>query len=557
LRRQAEALVQDVAPETADQEDPRHLLHELQVHEIELRMQNEELRRTRADLEEALARYTDLYDFAPVGYLTLDRQDVIQEANSTVATMLGVARADLLGRQLSDFVPATAQDDWYLSRRRAMAGAEKESVELPFRKADATAFAARLECCPMPGAAAELWRCLVVVIDVTARKQAEEALRKSRVDLERLIVERTAALHQSEEQYRNLAENTRDVLYAMSADGLLEYVGPQAGLYGFDPADLVGRYFVEIVYPDDRAAVTAGLHKTVADGQPVSSEFRVAAGDGRVIWFEERSTIQRDADGAVTQLVGVLRDVTGRKQLEAKQTGLQNQLRRLAARLAVAQDEEQRRIAAGLHDNVAQWLAAIRIKTALLRKSRSAAEAERLTDEIDEFVRAAAAEVRSLTFQLGSSTLARLGLAAGLRELCETFGERHGLRVELLDDGQPKPLSPAASLVLFKASRELLFNVAKHAGVDEARVYLRRRDAEVEITVEDQGRGFEDGFCFEGSQTATGLGLFGIHERMRELGGTMAVESHPQHPTRVTVCAPLDGAGDAVAGSSEGQESVP
>ena len=123
LRRRAEVIVEQ---ESADlqaltPEQMLGLVHELRVHQIELEMQNENLRHTQTELELARDRYVDLYDFAPVGYMTLSESGVILDANLTVASMLGVERAQLLGRPMTQFIVAEDQDGYYLHRRRLFA----------------------------------------------------------------------------------------------------------------------------------------------------------------------------------------------------------------------------------------------------------------------------------------------------------------------------------------------------------------------------------------------------------------------------------------------------
>src|ERR1041385_8772740 len=123
LRKRAEALAAAKAGEMAENlevlspEVARRALHELRVHQIELEMQNEELRRTQEALEISRARYFDLYDLAPVGYFTLSEQGLIREVNLTAADLLGMARGALAGQPLSRFVVSEDQDIYYLHRK--------------------------------------------------------------------------------------------------------------------------------------------------------------------------------------------------------------------------------------------------------------------------------------------------------------------------------------------------------------------------------------------------------------------------------------------------------
>lgn len=172
LRRQAEEHLKTKAPEegfprTGD--EMQRLLHELQVHQIELEMQNAELCQARDALEKALANYTDLYDFAPVGYFILDRKGVVKAVNLTGATILGVERGRLIGRLFGQFVDArdrpvfTAFLDTVLTRQG------KDTCEVTLTTEENSLIFVHIEAVPC-GAGEE---CRVVVIDINSRRQAE------------------------------------------------------------------------------------------------------------------------------------------------------------------------------------------------------------------------------------------------------------------------------------------------------------------------------------------------------------------------------------------------
>ncbi len=179
LRERAEALAGEKTggiPENLEvlsPEEARRALHELRVHQIELEMQNEELRRTQEELEASRARYFDLYDLAPVGYFTLSEQGSILEANLTAARLLGVARATLVEQPLSRFILPGDQDIHYRHRKQLLETAAPQSWELRLLRKDAAPFWARVEATTAQDAdGATVWR--VVVSDITERKLEEE-----------------------------------------------------------------------------------------------------------------------------------------------------------------------------------------------------------------------------------------------------------------------------------------------------------------------------------------------------------------------------------------------
>ncbi len=185
LRRRAEAKARSLEarePEALSPEQALQALHELRVHQIELEMQNEELRRTHEELDGVLARYFDLYDLAPVGYCTVGRSGLIAEANLAAAALLGTPRQALVGSRFSSYVDGSRedQDTYYRHRKETLSSGDKHVCELRMRRQDGQTFHARLESlttAPENGPEDVLH---IVVIDVTERKQAEEALRAAR-----------------------------------------------------------------------------------------------------------------------------------------------------------------------------------------------------------------------------------------------------------------------------------------------------------------------------------------------------------------------------------------
>jgi PAS domain S-box-containing protein len=183
--------------------DGAALLHELEVHQVELEMQNEELRRTQLEIEIAAERLNSLYDFAPVGYLTLDAEGRIQEANLTLARLVQTERPQLLGVSLGRLVQRDDQDEYHRFRRRLLTSdSDGQSVcEVRLGLDDAARFWARLEGGPWPVAAGIAgWR--IAVSDVTDRKAAEESLRELNQELERRVDRRTQQMVEANRRLR-------------------------------------------------------------------------------------------------------------------------------------------------------------------------------------------------------------------------------------------------------------------------------------------------------------------------------------------------------------------
>jgi PAS domain S-box-containing protein len=196
LRQRAETLLARTPPQAqaASGADLQQVLHELLVYQTELELQNAELSRSQEALQIARDQYMALYDCAPVGYLTLDAQGMILEANLTAATMLGVNRSALLQTPLTRFIVRDDQDCFYLYRRRVLEVDTLETCDLHLQRLDGTTWVAHLESRAGSDMAADPHTWHTTLSDITARKRAEEALQAAHDTLEQRVLERTAAL---------------------------------------------------------------------------------------------------------------------------------------------------------------------------------------------------------------------------------------------------------------------------------------------------------------------------------------------------------------------------
>lgn len=176
LRKRAEELIRkrvgDVDPEKLTVEEARRLVHELQVHQIELEMQNEELRNAQIEIEEAWRKYIDLYDFSPLGYFTFDREGLIIEVNLTGAILLGVERPYLIKKSFTTYVERDYQDSFYFHRKRVFESEENQTCELKLKKKDGVEFYARLDSVSVP--TKQKIVCRTSVSDVTERRRADK-----------------------------------------------------------------------------------------------------------------------------------------------------------------------------------------------------------------------------------------------------------------------------------------------------------------------------------------------------------------------------------------------
>lgn len=201
LRTRAEQRARETAADPSAEARRRsaeesRLVHDLQVHQIELEMQNDELRRSEADLEASRARYFDLYNVAPVGYVTISEAGLILEANLTAATLLGITRGALVKQPFTRFLVAEDQDSYYLHRKRLFATGTPQMLDIRMRRKDGTHFWARIEATTAQDGDGATEVCRLVVSDISDRKRVEE---------ERLRFERELAQAQKVESLTRMA----------------------------------------------------------------------------------------------------------------------------------------------------------------------------------------------------------------------------------------------------------------------------------------------------------------------------------------------------------------
>ncbi len=222
-----------------------------------------------------------------------------------------------------------------------------------------------------------------------------------------------------------------------------------------------------------------------------------------------------------------------RKQLDASR----NERMRLSGMLINAQEDERARLASELHDDFSQRLAVLSLglETAAEIVPESPAEANRQLPELMNSAGEIGADLHTLSHRLHSSTLERLGLAAGVAAFCKEFAAQQGIQVAFSQDDVPRSVSPNVALCLFRIVQEGLRNVKKHSGAVHAQVQLKKLNDAIHLSISDDGRGFDVEEVGDGQ----GLGLWSMRERVRLVGGRFEIRSETQKGTRIEVWVPL------------------
>jgi PAS domain S-box-containing protein len=297
-------------------EDVQRLVAELQVRQSELQVQNDQLRHAQIELAESRDRYSVLYDFAPVGYVTLDRDGTILESNRTAGTMLGVERPScLLGSSLSTFVSSESVGVWNLHRRRAFSSDTKPVCEIGMRRANGTRLVVRME--GILFGPEEDRRCRTALIDITERKHAEAALNELNKTLEQRVERQTAEMRLQAEAIAHLSEGVLISLGTDWLDSTIVFVNNAAcRITGYTALELLGRPRRILQGKLTSRASLNGIRRELSAGNSCHVEL-VQYGKGARPYDAEISiTALPESGRRRNTYVSIHRDITEQKRAE-------------------------------------------------------------------------------------------------------------------------------------------------------------------------------------------------------------------------------------------------
>jgi len=362
----------------------------------------------------------------------------------------------------------------------------------------------------------------------------------------------------SPEAYRTLVEGVPAVLYIDEPDDAStpRYTSPQImDVLGYSPQEWNSdaALWANQVHPDDRAAVLETHYASNRARELFLAEYRIYTKDGRLVWLRDEAAPVFDGDGQLLYWRGVMLDITEQKEAESKLRWSLDVLRRtiqqrreLAARLGNAQEEERRRIAADIHDDPVQVMAAVDMRLQLLAGMSRAATSEELLD-IQQTVRDSIVRLRSLLFELRPLALDREGLISALHLYLEYTAVEQGWTFEVLDGLTSDPSSELRA-TLYRIAQEAVSNARKHAEAGHIVIAVATAGDGVTIRVTDDGKGFEPARV---ERPEPGhLGLTTMIERAELVGGWCRITSSLGAGTTIECWVPADDEASSAAGGA-------
>lgn len=495
------------------------------VQDIQLRKAAE------AALQESVQQFQFVTDHAPVLIAHCDREQRYRFVNRSYAELFGQQPGALVGRTVREVLGAEA---YALARPHiavVLAGRATEyDLQLPV--APERPRSVHVTYAPERDVAGQVVGFLAAVTDITARVEAETRLRET------------------EELFRRAITGAGAVPYEYDyAARKYSFLGPEIeALTGYPAAEFSGPFWQQIIEETIQLGETVGLSKAEATRRIKAGELsqwradvRIRTRAGAERWLSDVSVQKSDATGRVVGSIGILQDITERKQAEQKLHASREQLRALLARLHQAQEEERMRVAREIHDELGQLLTGLKMDVRWLERKLAGPEVPAsLHPLLDRAVAASAladqtiAVVQEIAAELRPGVLDRLGLAAALTQRVRRFQERSGIhcRVRVTELGPALP--PELATDLYYICQEALTNVARHAHATEVDICFESTRAGILLEIADNGNGIVAAQC----TAIESLGLLGMRERAAHHGGTVSWESGDPQGTRVTVQIP-------------------
>jgi PAS domain S-box-containing protein len=422
-------------------------------------------------------------------------------------------RAEVMGKTVHDlsiYVSAenrmTLIDD--LQEQTALCGYESKARTKSGRVLDLLVFVERVT---LKGE-----QCLLsTAYDTTDRKIAEKALRES------------------EERYRELFDNAKDAIYVHDLSGRYVSLNRAAEkLSGYSRDEIIGKHFSNFVAPRDLKHVRKNLCRKLDEEGETTYEIDLVTRSRQRVPVEVVSRLIYQS-GEPIGVQGTARDITERRRA-------QEALQIYSRRLIEAQEAERQSLARELHDEIGQVLTAVRINLHTVQNSYlDDASLPRIEESI-VIVDEALGRIRELSLELRPSLLDDLGLAAALRWYVDRYGQRTGIKAEVLTGFEERGRLPRdLETECFRIAQEALTNVARHARATRVCVQLDGGVEKLVLTVTDNGIGFDTENLISGASSAATLGLRGMRERALAMNGRIEINSSPGAGTQVRATLPL------------------
>jgi PAS domain S-box-containing protein len=338
-----------------------------------------------------------------------------------------------------------------------------------------------------------------------------------------------SALRESEQRFRLLVDTAPVMVWMSDSEGMCTFVNkPWLSFTGMPLEHHLDGGWLDNICPEDRDRVVHAAFSAFHERKSLILEYRLRRFDGAYRWMLDTSIPRYGPEKTFLGYIGSCVDITHQKEAEEK-------LRRLPRELLNAQEAERQRIGQELHDDLGQRVVALSIGiTSLSRRINGDERTEAVFASLRQQASDIVKDIARISHYLRPSVLQSMGLPTALQTLCEKSRDPHGMNVIFSQNGEvPEHVPWHSSIALYRVAQEALRNALTHSGSEEVIIDLTTTTSELVVTISDDGRGFDT------EQTSEGLGLSGMAERMRDIHGTLRIQSLPGIGTTVTAAVSL------------------
>jgi PAS domain S-box-containing protein len=350
-------------------------------------------------------------------------------------------------------------------------------------------------------------------------------------------------MDKSDNLLRGIIEGTSDTVYVKDVQGRYLIINPSgARLLGNPVEEIIGKDDAEFCSPESARQIMESDRQVVESGKTVTGEMTITlAGTART--FLTTKSPYRDQHGRIIGLIGVLHDITERQRAAEHLENSRAQLRALSARLQSVREDERKRVAREIHDELGQVLTGLKMEISSLARRLSspdgAADWPQIVERargINELIDSAIQTVRKISAELRPGLLDAVGLTAAIEWYAEEFQNRIGVKCHLKLPPKDIALDQERSIAVFRIFQEIMTNVARHAQATRIGITLEEHGHDLILAAQDNGRGIKASEL----SNPTSLGLLGMRERALLLGGEVNIRGAQGRGTTVTVRIPLD-----------------
>ena len=347
-------------------------------------------------------------------------------------------------------------------------------------------------------------------------------------------------LKQSEERYRGLIENSSEIIY--QTDQKRFFAGMNNTMLdnlGYLPEELMGMKIENIVPVNEREKVIDHIRKVIEKGSD-SIETMFLSKQGEIIYVEINANAMYDAENRCIETRAFVRDITEKKKAAAAEKH-EKELQLLSSHIISIQEKERRRISRELHDETGQALTAMKINIEMMEKNipGSSTDIRKRLAETKQLVTHTLQEMRSLAFDLRPSLLDHFGALAAIREYSKNYSERTNTNVQVRGENIVERFSPEIDILLYRCVQEALNNVTKHSEATNVTIEIVQEEQEIRMRIKDNGKGFDTKEPFGENMNGSGIGLFGMKERVSLMNGSLRIHSEENKGVELEILVPF------------------